>query len=412
MTTQVDLCNLALLRIGTRSTITSLSDGSPEANACALIYPQFLNRILSDFDWKWARLRATLTSQTNTRAEWAYEFALPGDCVRLRTLGVAAALTEGPDLNPGQFYSGRIPFEAGYSTTNSGPAVWAQATGLYADYTSNLVSPSGWMPSFAEAFTWGLAYELCATITSNGQMAEYLNGKYQAALSEAQDVDTNISAMASQGNEPWVDLCNQALVMLGSVKTIRSITDGTAEAAACGQIYPMIVNEIFGLHQWRFANRRIALTAQTNTSTQWSYEYPVPADCARVRSLVDPSRTPQQYIPDRRLFDRQIKFDIGYSATNNGSALWCNKTPILLEYTSNAMPVVDWSPALRSAIVFRLASALAMPILRDAKISQALAQEFAPLLQKAIEMDGGMEAVSINYVPDWIQVRGCLPWDA
>jgi hypothetical protein len=412
VTSVVDLCNLALLRIGTRSTITSLTDGSAEANACNLLYPQFLNRIFADYDWKFARRRESLTlsSQPSTRPEWVCEFPITADCVRVRSVMSVAPIAQ-PDLLPGIPYLGRIAFDLGYSVQSSTQAVWTNINPVMVDYTTNGIPPDGWLPAFTSAFILGFAAELATTITSNGQLAEGLRGLYGQALDEAQNADTDVAALATNATEPWADLCNQALVLLGSPKVIRSITDGTPEAAACGQIYPMVINEIFGLHDWRFAVARAPLVAQAGTNSQWAYEYPVPTDCARVRGLIDATRLPTQYLPNRRMFDCRIAFAQGYSLVYACTAVWTNLSTAILEYTTNSVPIASWPPALRSAVVWRLAAELAMPILRDAKIAQVLGQQFQPLLAKAMEADGGMEVVSINYVPDWLQVRNdCDGW--
>ena len=52
--TQTQICNLALAKIGDAAQMTSLSDGSAQANYCALYYPQALNVLLNEYPWSFA----------------------------------------------------------------------------------------------------------------------------------------------------------------------------------------------------------------------------------------------------------------------------------------------------------------------------------------------------------------------
>ena len=405
MTSVVDICNLALLRIGTRSTITSLSDGSTEANACALLYPVFLDQLFNSYDWKFARVRATPTSQASTRSEWQFEYPYPTDCIQLRNVLVTQDAE--PEILPGQQFANRVQYETGYSAAGGGmQVIWTNVAGIQIDYTSDAIAIDAWLNSFLSAFTWGLAVELCLTITSNGQLQERLQAVYTSQLARAQEDDTVQEQVATNAVAPWVDVCNQALIMLGYMKTIRSATDGTVESAACVQMYPIVVNEVFGLHDWRFARTRVALAAAASTaSTQWAYEYPTPADMVRARKLIDPSRLPTQYLPDRQLFDCSEAFATGWSQATSAPALWSNLNPAILEYTSNLIPVASWPPALQTAVAARLAAMLAIPIMKDGKLADLMQRQYEPLVDQARVMDGTQEDVSANYVPDWIQVR-------
>lgn len=54
------ICNLALSAIGTRSTITSLTEASAEAQTCALHYVNVRNELLRDANWNFARKQINL----------------------------------------------------------------------------------------------------------------------------------------------------------------------------------------------------------------------------------------------------------------------------------------------------------------------------------------------------------------
>src|SRR5262245_37560507 len=100
MTTPIDVCNLALLAIGSQSQISSISpsDGSSEADACAVLYQEKIDALHRAAHWNCARFQAPLTllkAQTGTTANptgslpqppipWLYEYAYPVDCLAAR----------------------------------------------------------------------------------------------------------------------------------------------------------------------------------------------------------------------------------------------------------------------------------------------------------------------------------------
>lgn len=101
MTTDVDICNRALLVLGSQRTISSLTQDSVEAKACNLIYTNARDDLLRMAPWDCALKTANLTYITsipgtpeNTsnpttlwqpgqpRPPWAYEYQYPVDCLR------------------------------------------------------------------------------------------------------------------------------------------------------------------------------------------------------------------------------------------------------------------------------------------------------------------------------------------
>ena len=59
----VDICNVALTRIGSTQRITAITPpfNTNEAAQCALFYPQCRDELLRDFPWPWASAYVELT---------------------------------------------------------------------------------------------------------------------------------------------------------------------------------------------------------------------------------------------------------------------------------------------------------------------------------------------------------------
>ena len=83
MSTSIDICNSALIRLGA-SRIASLNDGSRESELCAARYPVARKAVLRKHVWKGAVGRATLNpSTTAPNFDYEYKFELPTDCIRV-----------------------------------------------------------------------------------------------------------------------------------------------------------------------------------------------------------------------------------------------------------------------------------------------------------------------------------------
>ena len=100
MTAEIDLCNLALSAIGTRSTVAAFTENSVEAEQCALHYPNVRDELLRVHPWNFARRQAALAvfkaaigtpenplgAMAQPPLPWAYAYGYPGDCLRARLI--------------------------------------------------------------------------------------------------------------------------------------------------------------------------------------------------------------------------------------------------------------------------------------------------------------------------------------
>jgi len=77
--TAITICNLALGKLGA-ARIISLTEASPEANACSIHYEQTRNEVLRAHRWNFAITRATLTELASApEFGWAHQYQLPND---------------------------------------------------------------------------------------------------------------------------------------------------------------------------------------------------------------------------------------------------------------------------------------------------------------------------------------------
>jgi|TARA_R110000803_G_scaffold50766_2_gene105232 hypothetical protein len=83
MASAVDICNLALQRLGSKS-ISSLTEDSTSGRACNRIYEHARDSELRAHPWSFARSRATLAAEaTDPDFGYSKQYPLPSDCLRI-----------------------------------------------------------------------------------------------------------------------------------------------------------------------------------------------------------------------------------------------------------------------------------------------------------------------------------------
>ena len=82
-TTDSQICNLALSRIGEKP-IMSMDDNSAPARACLLWYEATRDEVLRAHRWNFAKKSATLSALSDPPAfGWTIQYQLPVDCLRV-----------------------------------------------------------------------------------------------------------------------------------------------------------------------------------------------------------------------------------------------------------------------------------------------------------------------------------------
>lgn len=87
MSTPVKICSDALVMLGL-APINSFTDGSARALVASNLWPQVRDAVLRSHPWNRAVKRVVLSPDTAPPAfEWGASFALPGDCLRVLSVG-------------------------------------------------------------------------------------------------------------------------------------------------------------------------------------------------------------------------------------------------------------------------------------------------------------------------------------
>lgn len=218
-----DICNLALLRIGERKQVTSpiSSDASTNGQICNLVYANALNGLLSRFPWRFATSSAwlyeegifvlDLNAPVYPEPGWLYTYILPSDVLEARYIFSGArpaqpavpiiptdpvGITQVSMLPALNGAAPQIPFEVRPSSTGS-------QSYLFSDFTDTS-GPPDWESSST--------YPQYAVVNYNGD-----------SFVSLQSANTNNTPDPTQDTEWWANTNTAQLVYTQKVSTVASM---------------------------------------------------------------------------------------------------------------------------------------------------------------------------------------------
>lgn len=186
MASIVSICNIALSRIGTRSTIQDLAENSTEALHCKLLFEQARDATLEAHDWAFARKREALADLGGPAAGWGYRYALPVDCLAPRRLETPMRTDRRP------------PFSV------EGRELLSDTPGARLIYTVRVTDPTLFPTSFVAALSWRLGAELAIPLTGKESLQQRCLAMWQQAVNSAAVNDANAEAADEAADALWI----------------------------------------------------------------------------------------------------------------------------------------------------------------------------------------------------------------
>ncbi|OVZ82190.1 hypothetical protein [Yersinia kristensenii] len=162
MASEIEICNIALSRIGNSRTINSLTEKSKEAGVCSLHYEPCRDAVLSDFPWNFAIKRVALADLGNPPPDWNFSYRYPTDCMRLIEIMV-----------PGIRYptaSMRIPFEVGSDAEGTGKILLTNEHDAWLRYVGRVTDVNMFDSLFRDVLSWRLAAEIAMPLAAAGDL--------------------------------------------------------------------------------------------------------------------------------------------------------------------------------------------------------------------------------------------------
>ncbi|MCM1513277.1 MAG: hypothetical protein NC112_09260 [Oxalobacter formigenes] len=197
----VDICNLALSRLGDVANIASIDppEKSWQAEQCARFWPVALHSLLEMYPWTFATKCERLARLSADTGAWGYAYARPSDCIR-----ILAVFTEDGMASAGygrHVLNGRIGVDPAvqceyYETRRIGEmvAILTNVENAAARYITDDVDNGKFSPMFADTLSWLLASHLAGCIIKGDtgvKMAANCQQMFRLSFSQAAASDAS-----------------------------------------------------------------------------------------------------------------------------------------------------------------------------------------------------------------------------
>lgn len=152
---ETDICNMALNRIGAKALTAAeiTANTEPRAIACNTHYAQTRDALLRSHWWRFAKARAALTATTTPTFEWSYAFTLPTDFLQEKSV-----YEDNSTLRRNTVYSYEL----------EGSTLLTDESSCNLRYIKQVTTVTSFDPLFIECFVLQLALKLIYPIAGVG----------------------------------------------------------------------------------------------------------------------------------------------------------------------------------------------------------------------------------------------------
>ena len=186
MASVVDICNIALQKLGAGK-ITSLSQDTTNARACATAYEHCKKAALENHPWRFAVKRASLAADSPD-PDWGKSagYELPADYVRL--------VNDYPEFNSADRdyeIEGRKIF-----SNRSAP--------LEIRYVHNVEDASLFSPLFCEVLACDMADQMCEALTQSNSKKASISSDKEEAIAKAKKANAFVRPPQRMPTDEWI----------------------------------------------------------------------------------------------------------------------------------------------------------------------------------------------------------------
>lgn len=171
----IDICNMALARIGVSTYISALNESSNEARNCNLFYESMRDFALRDYPWNFAEKSVVLADAGTPPTEYGFKYAYPSDC--LRALYIVNPITRTPRNDQ------RIHFKV--ALEGGAKVIYTDQAEAELVYTAQVTDPTLFDPMFASALAYLLASEIAMPLSVLPAVAQQARNGYLTVSSAA-----------------------------------------------------------------------------------------------------------------------------------------------------------------------------------------------------------------------------------
>lgn len=177
MSSDIEICNVALSRVAHTQPIVSFTERSKAAELCSVFYTSLRDLVLQAFPWPFAESIVALADLGSPVNGWAYRYRYPASCLKVRDIvqpGWRRALTSDQ----------QIPFQIGYDA--GGRVIHTDQPEASCRFTFRVEDSTFFDPQFADVLAWRLAMDLALPLSSKPELQQFAAQQYQMALTIAE----------------------------------------------------------------------------------------------------------------------------------------------------------------------------------------------------------------------------------
>ena len=207
MASQIDICNLALGRIGQQANVSSItpSDGSAAADFCASWYPIARDAMLEMHAWGFSTKRVNLAVLDGQAPDgWQFAYAFPTDAIKIWDVKLPADTPGGAFFNTDWWWRGSSPeFSVLNMVDNQDQqfvvesladgtiAIYTNVQNAIAIYSCRITDTTKFPPLFVNALAWLLASYLAGPITKDPSVIQSAYSAFTTEGGKAMVSDSN-----------------------------------------------------------------------------------------------------------------------------------------------------------------------------------------------------------------------------
>lgn len=232
----LNVINRALLAIGSQAQVSSLNEGSAQANAAATLYTPTFEQLARSAPWNCLRKEATLTLLAAAQGTpenpdgttlplppvpWLYQYAQPSDCLQMRFIVPSLPAPNGGvpifSVNTGAATrlpnGGQIPYAVAYAVdANNNPinVILTNQSQAIAVYTVNQPNPQIWDSLFQGAMVASLAAYFVPALSLNMPLMTTQIKLAENMIQQARVRDGNEGVTSMDHTPDWIRARNGA----------------------------------------------------------------------------------------------------------------------------------------------------------------------------------------------------------
>ncbi|SNS15859.1 hypothetical protein [Pseudomonas segetis] len=176
MASVVQICNIALSRIGQTQFIDSLTEQSKAAELCDLHYDACREEVLQAAPWPFAEARVYLADIGSPPVNWLYRYRYPTDCLQAQYISLPGMRMPSTELRP--------KFKV--INASGGRAIVADMPQAELVYTVSVEDTTYFPPLFVSALAWRVAAELAMGLQARPENYAAAMQNYSRVIDQAQ----------------------------------------------------------------------------------------------------------------------------------------------------------------------------------------------------------------------------------